>query len=257
MSNHQLQNWISRKYLQKEVIEALAKKMQQRPFVKALYLDGFLRPEIAQELKEEFLKNPQREFHFNEVYQKSSKTMNERAGVDFYFYASDTLHELQKFLHSPIFLSYISFFYGKGISYEHIDLPYTSTQEHSDQEQKSQYEEWFQVQHFTQQGMTLQDNSFVEDLGWHTDYETDSGVVKAGNLILYLTTDETYSPLCWWQLELGKIEKKNIISYESISPDFNRLVLLQAEKQKSFHRIWDFVTSFQRRAFVKQLFYKD
>lgn len=121
-----LQKWISPKYLHTQILEAYKKNMFASPYVKSLVFDGFLLPEIAEKLKAEIEKsNKDREFHFNETYLKTDNSEYVKAGVDFYFYTSPLLRELNMFLNSQEFMKYLSLLYGVEVSYVHKDVEYT------------------------------------------------------------------------------------------------------------------------------------
>ena len=53
-----LKDCISSKYLHKDVIEAVKIKLHHKPFVQAIFLDNFLREDIAEELRHIFSQRP-------------------------------------------------------------------------------------------------------------------------------------------------------------------------------------------------------
>lgn len=78
----------------------------------------------------------------------------------------------------------------------------------------------------------LRKNNIWSSLWWHTDGPVEKTV---GSFIIYLNKE--WSKWDGWELELWVFQKENIISYKSISPSFNRVVILKTEESISWHRV--------------------
>jgi len=234
--NFTLSTWIHPKYLTKAFIRDSIESLGRCSLVKVLVFDNFLNEKIATRLRQSLV-NPEtpRSFSFNESTEMERhkefwyNSEYSPDNINHFFYEGELFELLDCFLNSEEFLRYISLFYGECISY---------------QTPKMNHRGW-------KYGITLQDNTFIEIKWWHTDSETWYGKQKRWNILLYLTPE--WKEHFWWCLELWKYEGSHIITYDSIAPIFNRLVLLLSEEDISWHKIWNFHTNYHRITYVNQI----
>jgi hypothetical protein len=212
-----LKDWINPLYLDSKHILKIREELISQEYVNIVALENFLNERKKEQLEQE-LQNCKKEYLKKETYKDGT------LDIDFYSYQWEFITELKGFFHSETFLKYLSlfFWYKLGFMYDR-DFMNEVTRG------------WILVQTFTSEN----------HLNWHDDRD------DAAMVLYYLNYDWTKEK--WWELELGyQDEKGSYIGYGTITPEFNKLVLL-VPKLWTYHRVTPVQEGYLRKGLVEHL----